>query len=107
MQTLYTIEDKETGGVKTLLHVSSYTSSGLAVIIYTSDEWGNHIKTVRKFFTGKVDILYHTALRKQVKAEGGIIHKRVSDTPLQRSKQSESKYPNRDSKGRFKKVRKK
>jgi hypothetical protein len=107
MQTLYTIEDKESGGVKTLLHVSSYTNGILAVVIYTSDEFGNHKSTVRKTFTDKIDILYHKTLRDMIKKEGGIIHKRISDTPLPKTVQNESTYPGRDSRGKFCKLKKK
>ena len=106
MQTLYTIEDKESGGVKTLLHVSSYTSAGLAVVVYTSDEYGNHKSTVRKTFSNKIDIAYHTALRKKIKAEGGIIHTRISYTPLSKTAQLTTPYPGRDAKGRFIKLKK-
>lgn len=107
MQTLYTIEDRESGGIKTLLHVSSYTNGILVVVIYTSDEYGNHKGTVRKTFTDKIDILYHKTLRDKIKKEGGIIHKRISDTPLLKSIQHESSYPGRDSRGRFNKLKKK
>lgn len=100
MQTLYTLEDKESGGVKTLLHVSSYTNFGLVVIIYTSDEYGTHKRTVRRTFLNTIDYVYHKNLRKKVKQQGGIIHKRVSDTPL--PKTVFSKYqPKRNSKGQF------
>ena len=51
MQTLYTIEDKETGGVKTELHVSTYTKYGLYVTIYRSDEWGTHKGRITKRLT--------------------------------------------------------
>jgi len=101
MQTLYTVEDKETGGVKTLLHVSSYTSIGLVVVIYMSDEYGTHKGTVRRIFANMIDVAYHNALRKKIKAQGGIIHKRISYTPLPKTIQNLSDYPNRDNKGRF------
>lgn len=107
MQTLFTIEDKESGGIKTLLHVSSYTNGILAVVIYTSDEYGNHKSTVKITFTDKIDILYHKSLREKVKKEGGIIHKRISDTPLSKTIQHESSYPGRDSRGKFCKFKKK
>lgn len=106
MQTLYTVEDKETGSVKTLLHVSGYTNIGLVVVIYTSDEYGNHRSTVRRTFIDMIDVLYHKTLRSKIKKEGGIIHKRVSDTPLPRSIQKPNLYPNRDDKGRFCKPKK-
>ena len=107
MQTLFTIEDPQSGGVKTILHVSSYTSAGLVVVIYISDEYGTHKGTLKRTFSNVIDIAYHTSLRKKIKAEGGIIHKRISDTPLPKSIQKESNYPGRDSKGKFIKLKKK
>lgn len=102
MQTLYTIEDVETGGVKTLLHVSGYTNSGtLVVIVYVSDEYGNHKRTVRKYFTNTIDAVYHAMLRKKIKKDGGIIHKRISDTPLLKTKQVPKPILKRDSLGKF------
>lgn len=101
MQTLFTIEDRETGGIKTLIHVSNETKLGLAVIIYTSDEYGTHKSTRKRLFVDTSDIEYHTTLRENVRKEGGIVHTRVSDTPLQKSTQKVSAYPGRDSKGRF------
>jgi len=100
MQTLYTVEDKETGSIKTELHVSSYNNVGLAVIIYRSDEYGNHIRTIRRIFTNTIDVAYHTTLRKKIKAEGGIIHKKVSDTPLVKTKANKRELK-RDRLGRF------
>lgn len=106
MQTLYTIENTETGGIQTLLHVSSYTTAGLAVVIYTSDEYGTHKSTVRRTFMNKKDSVYHEELRRNIKMLGGIIHTRISDTPLQKSKEI-VREDNRDSKGRFIKSNKK
>lgn len=104
MQTLYTVEDKEIGGIKTLLHVTTYTKIGLAVIIYVSDEYGNHKKTIRTRFTNGIESVYHKSLRKKIKEEGGIIHTRISDTPLPKSKRHRNVYvPKRDNKGRFSK----
>lgn len=100
MQTLYTVEDRETGSIKTELHVSSYNKIGLVVIIYRSDEYGNHIRTVKKTFINTIDIAYHTTLRKKIKADGGIIHKKISDTPLQKSKVNKKELK-RDKLGRF------
>jgi hypothetical protein len=101
MQTLYTIEDHETGGVKTLLHVSTYTTIGLVVIIYTSDEFGTHKGTVKQVFADKIERVYHKLLREKVKKEGGIVHKRVSDTPLTKTVQHSNVDLIRDNKGRF------
>jgi hypothetical protein len=106
MQTLYSIEDHETGGIKTLLHVTSYTSIGLAVVIYTSDEYGTHKSTVRRTFLRTLEYAYHVSLRKKIKEQGGLIHKRISDTPLPKTKRIVSQYEGRDSKGRFIKKRK-
>lgn len=100
MQTLYTVEDKETGSIKTELHVSSYSAIGLIVVIYRSDEYGNHIRTVRKTFMNTIDVAYHTTLRKKIKAEGGIIHKKISDTPLPKTKITKRELK-RDMLGRF------
>ena len=105
MQTLYTVPDENTGGIKTELHVSSYTKYGLFVTIYSSDEWGNHKRTINRKFTNMIDLLYHKMLRAKIKKEGGIIHKRVSDTPLPKTIIPKSNYPNRDNKGRFIKVK--
>lgn len=88
MQTLCTIEDKETGGVQTLLHVSSQTGSGLVVFIYVSDEYGTYKTTIRKKFVDACDSVYHRNLRKKIKKEGGIIHARISDTPLAKTNKS-------------------
>ena len=101
MQTLYTIEDLALGGVKTLLHVSTYTTIGLVVIIYTSDEFGTHKGTVRKVFANKIESVYHKLLREKVKKAGGIVHKRVSDTPLTKTVQHSNVVLIRDSKGKF------
>ena len=101
MQTLYTIEDKETGGVRTELHVSTYTKYGLYVTIYRSDEWGTHIGTIKKRFLYAVEYLYHKHLRTKIVSEGGIIHKRISGTPLPKTHVHESEYPDRDNRGRF------
>lgn len=100
MQTLYTVEDKETGSIKTELHVSSYSKLGLAVVIYRSDEYGNHIKTIHRTFMNIIDVAYHTTLRKKIKAEGGIIHRKISGTPLPRSKVNKRELK-RDKLGRF------
>lgn len=100
MQTLFTTEDRETGSIKTELHISSYSKIGLVVIVYRSDEYGNHIRTVHKTFMNTIDVAYHTTLRKKIKAEGGIIHKKISDTPLPRSKVSKRELK-RDKLGRF------
>lgn len=100
MQTLYTIEDKESGGVKTLLHVSSYTNFGLVVIIYISDEYGTFKRKVRRTFLNTVEYLYHKNLRKKITQKGGIVHKRVSDTPLKKSISSKPVLK-RDKFGRF------
>ena len=106
MQTLYTVEDKETGGIKTELHVTAYTTIGLIVVIYVSDEYGTHKKTIRRTFLNTIEYVYHMNLRKKVKKEGGIIHARVSNTPLPKSIQKTVIYPNRDSRGRFIKLKK-
>ena len=100
MQTLFTVEDKETGSIKTELHTSAYSKIGLVVIVYRSDEYGNHIRTVRKTFMNTIDVAYHTTLRKKIKAEGGIIHKKISDTPLSKTKVN-VKELKRDKLGRF------
>lgn len=100
MQTLFTVEDKETGSIKTELHISSYSKIGLIVIVYRSDEYGNHIRTVRKTFMNTIDVAYHTTLRKKIRAEGGIIHKKISDTPLPKTKIN-IKELKRDKLGRF------
>lgn len=100
MQTLYTIEDKATGGVKTLLHVSSYTKFGLVVIIYTSDEYGTHKRTVRRTFINTIEYVYHLNLRKKIIAMGGIVHRRISDTPLPKATLS-TYIPKRDKFGKF------
>lgn len=101
MQTLYTIEDKETGGVKTELHVSTYTKYGLYVTIYRSDEWGTHKGRITKRFLYAVEVLYHRNLRFKIKKLGGIIHTRISGTPLPKTILPKSDYENRDIKGRF------
>ena len=101
MQTLYTIEDKETGGVKTELHVSTYTPLGLYVSIYRSDEWGTFKGVINRKFLYAIDYLYHKNLRAKIKKEGGIIHKRISGTPLPKTIAPISNYKNRDLKGRF------
>lgn len=103
MQTLFTVPDKSTGGIRTELHVSSYTQYGLYVVVYISDEWGTHKNTIRRTFTKQVDYLYHRLLRKKIKEEGGIIHTRISSIPLPKTKHSECGYKDRDCKGRFKK----
>jgi len=100
MQTLYTIEDKSTGGVKTLLHVSSYTKVGLVVIIYISDEYGTHKRTIRRTFINTIEYLYHINLRKKITKMGGIIHRRISDTPLPKTTLS-TYIPKRNKLGRF------
>jgi len=102
MQTLYTVPDKETGGIRTELHVTTYTDSGLYLVVYISDEWGTHKKTIRRSFANKVDVLYHKALRIKVKKMGGIIHTRVSSTPLSKTKKKVIiRYDKRDKLGRF------
>lgn len=106
MQTLYTIEDKESGGIKTLLHVSNYVGNTLIVVIYTSDEYGTHKGTVKRTFLNTIEYVYHMNLRRGIKKEGGIIHRRVSDTPLPKSRNIESSYSGRDSRGKFIKKKK-
>ena len=101
MQTLYTVEDKTTGGVRTELHVSTYTQLGLYVTIYRSDEWGNHKGTITRKFLHMMDFLYHKNLRLRVKKAGGIIHSRISGTPLPKTIIPKSNYPDRDIRGRF------
>lgn len=101
MQTLYTIEDKQTGGIKTLLHVSTYVGDVLSVVIYMSDEYGTHKGTLRRTFINGIEKVYHMNLRKKVKADGGIVHKKISDTPLTKTTRIESSHPGRDSKGKF------
>jgi len=102
MQTLYTVPDKETGGIRTELHVTTYTDSGLYVVVYISDEWGTHKKTIRRSFANKIDVLYHKALRNKVRKMGGIIHTRISSTPLSKTKKKVIvRYSKRDKLGRF------
>lgn len=102
MQTLYTVPDKETGGIRTELHVTTYTDSGLYLVVYISDEWGTHKKTIRRSFANKVDVLYHKNLRAKVKKMGGIVHTRISSTPLSKTKKKVIvKYNKRDKLGRF------
>lgn len=102
MQTLYTVPDKETGGIRTELHVSTYTDSGLYVVVYISDEWGTHKKTIRRSFANKVDVLYHKNLRAKVKKLGGIVHTRISSTPLPKTKKNVIiRHDKRDKFGRF------
>lgn len=86
MQTLFTIENKESGGIQTLLHVTTYTKNSMALVIYVSDEYGNHKQTIRRTFINKIEKIYHKNLRNDVKKKGGIIHTRISDTPLPKSK---------------------
>ncbi len=101
MQTLYTVEDKETGGVRTELHVSTYTPLGLYVTVYRSDEWGTFKGRITRKFLHAVDYLYHKNLRAKIKKEGGIVHKRISGTPLTKTVLPKSDFPDRDIRGRF------